>query len=83
MAENRAKCAGYGFAAGTDAYAACMMQMDRDADEVGRQRQRAVGQAFQNMGNSMQQNRPVTCNTSYTPSGIVGRAPVGSTTTCR
>lgn len=43
----------------------------------------AFGEALSSMGQSMQQPRIVNCNTTYTPSGILGRPPVGSMTTCQ
>jgi len=76
IAANQGKCTGYGFSPGTDAFAACMMQMDRDYAEANRRAQQALGQSMQELGESMQrQNQTVTCNT-YGNAGY-------STTTCR
>lgn len=83
LANNNAACSGYGFKAGTDAYAACMMQKDRDDEAEARQRQRAIGAALSDMGKSMQQqNRSVTCNTYGTANRFGNSAYGNSTTTC-
>lgn len=82
MAQQKSSCEGYGFKAGSDAYAACMMQLDIAAKQEDRERQRAIGEAFSEMGNSMQKNRPVTCNT-YGNANRFGSSVYGnSTTTC-
>lgn len=82
LSQQKASCEGYGFKAGSDAYASCMMQLDIAAQQEDRDRRRAVGEAFSEMGRSMQSNRPVTCNT-YGQARRFGSTAYGnSTTTC-
>lgn len=78
LATNQSTCAGYGFKTGTDAYAACMMNLDLDQQQQDRDRRQRIGAALSNMGQSMQPRRPVTCNTFGTRTGAFNNA----TTTC-
>lgn len=75
---NQNTCAGYGFKAGTDAYATCMMNLDLDQQQQDRERRQRVGAALSNMGQSMQPRRPITCNTFGSRTGVFNNA----TTTC-
>jgi len=76
LANQNATCAGYGFKPGTDAFANCMMQMDRDEQADYRRRQQELSDSMYDMNRSMRMNRPVICNT-------VESVPGGSaTTTC-
>lgn len=79
------RCVEQGFPDGHPQQEDCLRhEADREiaTRQLNRQRQQALGAAFQTMGQSMQQNRATTCNTTYTPSGILGRPPVGASTTC-
>lgn len=82
LAEQKGQCSNYGFKEGSDAYASCMMQLDIVAKQQDRERQRAIGEALSEMGNSMQSNRPVTCNTYGTANRFGSTAYGNSTTTC-
>src|SRR5690606_30136766 len=73
-------CTGYGFKAGTDAYAQCMMQLDIvmvEQDQASRDR----------FARSMQQlaanNRSVTCNSTGSAYGSGNYVYGNSSTTCR
>lgn len=68
-------CKGYGFAPGTQNYAACLMQLDQNRIAENRSRRLRVASAMSNMGNQMQANaranqlsaainRPVTCTST-------------------
>lgn len=82
LAGHKTACAGYGFKDGTDAYAACMMQMDRDAANEDRRKRQVIADAFSDMGKSMQQPQRVTCNTYGTARPSYGTVYGQSTTTC-
>lgn len=83
LAANQGACTGYGFKAGTDAYAACMMQMDLADQEDDYRRRQALADGLSEMGQSMQRNRPVTCNTYGSARNTFGNTVYGnSTTTC-
>jgi hypothetical protein len=62
-----ATCAGYGFNAGTDAYAACVLQLDQNRIAQNRNTRLRIGAALSAAGNGMQANaaanRPVNCST--------------------
>lgn len=82
LAQNQTSCESYGFKAGTDAYAECMMRLDLNDQQRDRDRRRAIGEALSEMGRSMQANKPVTCNT-YGSANRFGSSVYGnSTTTC-
>ena len=58
-----------------------MMQLDlADKENDYRQRQ-AVADSLRRLGQSMQQNRPVTCNTSGSARGGYGNTVYGNSTT--
>lgn len=79
MAANQNTCSGYGFRAGSDAYATCMMNLDLDQQQQDRDRRQRIGQALSNMGTAMNPpSRRVTCNTFGTRTGAFNNA----TTTC-
>lgn len=83
LATNQTACGSYGFKVGTDAHATCMMQMDLETKADDRRKRVAIGNALSEMGRSMQQPRPVTCNT-YGNVQRMGYGSYGSsTTTCR
>lgn len=82
LAQNKTTCEGYGFKAGTDAYATCMMQLDLDQKQEDRNRMRRVGSALSAMGQSMAPRRPVTCNTFGTAHRTYGTSYGNATTTC-
>lgn len=82
-ASAQGSCVGYGFQPGTDGFASCMMQMDLQAQETDYRRRQAIANGLQQMGQSMQNNRPVTCNTYGTANrGNFGATYGSSTTTC-
>ena len=83
LAQHQASCAGYGFKPNTDAYSTCMMQMDLAAKENDARRRAAMADALQDLGNSMQTRRPMSCNTfgSAQNTGF-GTVYGNSTTTC-
>ncbi|KKB77317.1 hypothetical protein VW29_18305 [Devosia limi DSM 17137] len=76
LANQNATCAGYGFKPGTDGFANCMMQMDRDEQADYRRRQQELSDSMYDMNRSMRMNRPVICNTVESPTGA------STTTTC-
>ena len=76
LANQNATCAGYGFKPGTDAFANCMMQMDRDEQAEYRRRQQDLSDSMYDMNRSMRMNRPVICNTVESATGA------SATTTC-
>lgn len=83
LANNQASCAAYGFKPGTDAYSTCMMQMDLTAQQDEKEQRQRIGDALSEMGDSMQRNRPVTCNTFGSANRGFGNTVYGnSTTTC-
>lgn len=49
-------CTGYGFKRGTDAFAACMLQLDQQRIAENRQRRQAIGAALSDFGEDMQQS---------------------------
>lgn len=83
LASQQASCVGYGFKPNTDAYSACMMQMDLQAKSDDQRRRTAIGEALSDMGRSMQQPRRVTCNTfGSARNGGFGTTYGNSSTTC-
>ena len=76
LANQNAACAGYGFKPGTDGFANCMMQMDRDEQADYRRRQQELSDSMYDMNRSMRMNRPVICNTVESAAGT------SATTTC-
>jgi len=52
LADDRAQCAGYGFAPGTDGFAGCLMQRDRDYQALLQRQWDAVGKSLQSIGAS-------------------------------
>lgn len=50
-AMNTESCEGYGFKAGTDAYANCMMQLDIKERQADLEQRRRIGDAISEMGN--------------------------------
>ncbi len=83
QANNKAACDGYGFKPNTNAYAACMMNMDQSAKEDDYRRRQILANGLREMGQSMQRNRPVTCNTfGNVQRGGFGSSYGNATTTC-
>lgn len=82
LAQHKNQCSAYGFKEGSDAYSSCMMQLDIAANQEDRERQRALGEALSEMGESMQRNRPVTCNTFGSANRFGNSVYGNATTTC-
>ena len=80
MAEIQNACTSYGFTAGTENYAYCMMQLDI---AMAQQDQAARQHFAQSMQQLAAQNRSVTCNTHSSVYGSRGFATGNATTTCR
>lgn len=60
------QCQSYGFKPGSDAFAACIFQLDQNRIAKNRQTRMAVAEALSEAGEDMQRNaasnRPVSCN---------------------
>jgi hypothetical protein len=75
-------CTNYGFRTGTDAHAACLLQLDQNRISENRRRRIAFGEALSDAGNQMQANaranqisaaynRPVNCTSRRGYGGTV------------
>ncbi len=79
LAQNQTACERYGFKAGTEAYATCLMNLDQRQQQEDRDRMRRVGAALTQVGNSYPPPRQmVTCNTFGSRTGAFNN----TTTTC-
>jgi hypothetical protein len=61
----QASCEAYGFKAGTDAFSACILQLDQQRMANARDRRMAVAASMQQMGANMQANARRQSNCTY------------------
>jgi len=75
-------CKNYGFRPGSDAYSACLLQLDQNRISENRRKRLAFAQALSDTGEQMQanaranqisnsMNRPINCTSRPTYGGVV------------